>query len=462
MDILNNEIIAELKNTGKKIFLVGGTVRDYLLNRPTYDRDLIVIDEDARVFSENLAKTLDATFIPLDEENKIYRLVLKDKLNYLDITNPIENDLDKDLQRRDFTINALAMDINTGEILDKSGGKKDLEQGIIRMISEKNFDDDPLRILRAYRFQAGLGFDIENETLNAIKSRVELISKPAVERINVEILKLFEGKYTVKALFALDEVGLLDKLFPPMIDVKKVPPNSHHHLDLLHHSIEVVNQIQQLYEESCDEVKKELEKSDFGGASRLAHIKLVGLLHDIGKFSTWTIEENDRHRFLKHDDVGSKMAEKMLKEMHFSKKQIEYISTQIRLHIYPSGVLQAPNLSEKHYMRYIRKMEGSVVDNIILAKADRLSAQGKDITKEILETNLSGLNKMLNYYLEIRDSLKPLPKLLDGNEVMEILEIKPSPVLGQIMEALHEAQISSDVTNKEEAILFVKDFAKNL
>ena len=462
MDILNNDIIDKLRESGRKIYLVGGTVRDSLLNRKTYDRDLIVLDEDARVFSEKLAKVLDATFIPLDEQNKIYRLVLKDKVNYLDITNPIENDLDKDLLRRDFTINALAMDIYTGEVLDKCGGKEDLLQGVIRMISEKNFDDDPLRILRAYRFQAGLGFEIEPVTLKAIEKRVSEIYKPAIERINVEILKLFEGKYTVKALFALDKVGLLEKLFPPIIDVKKVPPNSHHHLDLLHHSIEVVNQIQLLYEEADEEVKKELEKSDFGGASRLAHIKLVGLLHDIGKFSTWTIEENDRHRFLKHDDVGSKMAEKMLKDMNFSKKQIEYISKQIKLHIYPSGVLQAPNLSEKHYMRYIRKMEGSVVDNIILAKADRLSALGKDITKEILESNLTGLDRMLGFYLDIKDNLQQLPKLLDGNEVMKMLKIKPSPLLGQVMEALHEAQISGDVMTKDDAIKFVEDFGNKL
>ena len=462
MDILNNEIINAIKNTGRKVYLVGGTVRDYLLNRPTYDRDIIVLDENARHFSQKLAQTLDATFIPLDEENNIYRLVLKDKLNYLDITNPIENNFEKDLLRRDFTINALAMDIYTGEIIDSCGGKSDLKTGVIRMISDKNFDDDPLRILRAYRFQANLGFNIEDETMKAILSRKCRILEPAIERINTEVLKLFEGKYTVKALIGLDNAGILESLFPPITDVKKVPPNSHHHLDLLHHSLEVVNQIQLLYENSNNIIKEELEKSDFGGASRLAHIKLVGLLHDIGKFSTWTIEENDRHRFIKHDDIGAKMAEKMLKEMHFSKKQIEYISKQIKLHIYPSSVIQAPNLSEKHYMRYIRKMEGAIIDNILLAKADRLAAQGKDITPEILETNLSGLDKMLNYYLEIKDSLKPLPKLIDGNEIIKILDIKPSPILGQIIDALHEAQISGDIETREDAIVFIKNFYKNL
>ena len=456
MDILNNEIITALKSTERKIYLVGGTVRDMLLNRPTYDKDLIVLDEDARSFSENFAKTLDATFVPLDEENKIYRIVLKDKLNYLDITNPIENDFEKDIKRRDFTINALALNIYNGEIIDFVGGKKDLENKKIRMITEENFDDDPLRILRGYRFQAGLGFEIEENTLDAIKTRIEKLNQPAFERKIVEIIKLFGGKYTVEALLEMDKVGILENLFPPIIDVKKVPPNSHHHLDLFHHSLEVVNQIQIIYENSSQEIQAHLEATDFGGASRLAHLKLAGFLHDIGKFSTWTIEENNRHRFIKHDDIGAKMAEKMLKEMKFSKKQIEYICKQIKLHIYPSGVLQAPNLNEKHYMRYIRKMENDVIDNIILAKADRLSAQGADITPEILNANLNGLDKMLRYYLDIKDSLKPLPKLIDGREVMQILNLTPSPRLGEIMDAIKEAQISGDITTKDEAIEFIK------
>lgn len=456
MDILNDEIITALKSTGRKIFLVGGTVRDLLLGRPTYDRDIIVLDEHARDFSLRLADILDATFVPLDEENKIYRLVLNDKLNYLDITNPIEDDFEKDIARRDFTINAIALDINTGEIIDRVGGKQDLEAKIIRMIDKKNFEDDPLRILRAFRFQAVLGFDIEQETLCEIKSRVDSINKPAFERKIVEIIKLFGGKSTIDALLEMDQLGILEQLFPPIIDVKKVPPNSHHHLDLFNHSLEVVNQIQKLYENACPRIQYHLNSIDFGGASRLAHLKLAGFLHDIGKFSTWTIEENNRHRFIKHDDVGAKMAETMLKKMKFSKKQIEYICKQIKLHIYPSGVLQAPNLSEKHYMRYIRKMENDVIDNIILAKADRLAAQGPDITKEMLEANINGLDKMLEYYLNVRDSLKPLPKLLDGNEVMKILNIKPSPKLGEIIDTLHEAQASGEINTRDEALEFIK------
>ena len=128
----------------------------------------------------------------------------------------------------------------------------------------------------------------------------------------------------------------------------------------------------------------------------------------------------------------------------------------IKTHINPSNVIAAPDLNEKVMMRYLRKMEENVIDNIFLAKADRLSARGEDITDDMIKSNMEGLDKLLNFYFEKKDSMKPLPKLLDGNEVMEILDITPSPKLGEIMEALKEAQISGEVNSVEEAVEFVK------
>ena len=148
----------------------------------------------------------------------------------------------------------------------------------------------------------------------------------------------------------------------------------------------------------------------------------------------------------------------MAREMKFSKKQIEYISSMIKNHIYPSNVICAPDLNEKVMMRYLRKMDTNVIDNIILAKADRLSARGEAITEDIVKENLNGLEKLLNFYLEKRDTMKPLPKLIDGNEVMQIKKIKQSPLLGEILNALKEAQLNGDINTKEEAIDFVKNF----
>lgn len=452
-DILNN-LASFFPNN---IFLVGGAVRDYFFGKQSFDRDLIVVDEDARIFALKVAEFFDATFIPLDEENKIYRVVLPDKLNFLDITNPVENSMEKDILRRDLTINAIAVNIRNGDIFDCVNGVNDLRNGIIREISEQNFLDDPLRILRVFRFYSLTGFEISSNLMQITNKYASLLAKPAPERIEYELMKLFSGKYAHLALLKMDECGVLELLFPFVKELKQVPPNLHHHLDLFNHSIETVKQVGMLYENASKEVKSHMDKIDFGGFSRLSHLRLASFMHDIGKFSTWTIEEDTgRHRFIKHDDVGSNLAVPILKSMAFSNKQINYIKLLIKKHMYPTAVVSAPELSEKVMMRFVRKMEDNAIDNILIAQADRLSARGPEITEDIVEENISLLNKLLDFYLNAKETLKPLPKLLDGNDVMKILNIAPSRRLGEIMEALHEAQISGDILTKEEAVAFIK------
>lgn len=462
--ITSDKILSKITaSCNNEIYIVGGTVRDFLTGKESFDRDIIVTDEDAKDFALKIQPLFDAVFVPLDEVNKIYRLVLPDKVNYIDITNPIEGSLHKDLMRRDLTINAVAVNVRTCEIIDLCGGITDIHNRTINYINEHNFEDDPLRLLRVYRFQAALGFELTPETIHAVCKFVKLIHKPAVERIIHELILLFGGKYADKALLNMNKTWLLEEIFPVVKELKQVPPNTHHHLDLFHHSVETVRQIQLIYESSADDVKEHLERIDFGGATRLAHLKLAGFLHDIGKFSTWTIEEDTgRHRFIKHDDVGAKMSIPLLKKMNFSNKQVEYISSMIRNHIYPSQVMCAPEINDKIMMRYVRKMENNSIDEIILAQADRLSARGEAVSVEMVENNISNLSRLLKFYLDVRDTLEPLPVLLDGNDVMKILNIKPSKQLGQIMNALHEAQLSGDITTKEQAEAFVKSFYQNL
>lgn len=452
-EILNN-ISSFFPN---QVYLVGGSVRDYLLGKSTFDRDLIVVDEDARTFSLKVADFFGATFIPLDEVNKIYRIVLPDKENYLDITNPVENSLEKDIKRRDLTINAIAADIKNGEVIDLCGGIQDLENKILKGVRDENFEDDPLRILRAFRFYSLLGFELDESIISVVNKYRNLVLKPAKERIEYELMKLFCGKFAHKALLKMDECGILDKFFPFVDELKQVPPNLHHHLDLFHHSVETVCQVQILYENSSAEVRCHLDRVDFGGFSRLAHLKLACFIHDIGKFSTWTIEEDTgRHRFIKHDDAGAKLAKPFLRAMCFSNKQIEYLTLLIKKHMYPTAVVSSPELSEKVMMRFVRKMEDNAIDNILIAQADRLSARGPEITQEVVDENISALNSLLSFYLTAVETLKPLPKLLDGKEVMQILNIEPSRKLGEVMKSLHEAQISGDVVTKEDAVTYIK------
>ncbi len=450
MNIKDDFILSKI-NEG---WLVGGSVRDFLMGKTFIDRDIAI--KGAKTFAEKIARRLDGTLIMLDEENQIFRVVLEDKINYIDISELVGETIEEDLKRRDFTINAIAYDLNAGKYIDITSGMNDLKKGILKHIKDINFEEDPLRILRAFRFLSVTGFEPSNELILAIEKYKHLLLKPSPERINYEIVKLFGGEYCSKTLLLMDKIGVLEPVFPFVKELKQVPPNTHHHLDLFNHSVETVRQTEILYKEAQTEIKEHLDKVDFGGFPRINHLKLSAFMHDIGKFSTWTIEEDTgRHRFIKHDDIGSKMCVPFLKDLKFSKKQIEYISSMIKNHIYPSNVLASPELSEKVMMRYLRKMGVNVIDNIIIAKADRLSARGEDITDDMIQGNINGLDRLLNFYLEKRDTMKPLPKLLDGLEIMKLLNIKASPKLGEIIDTLHEEQLSGNINTKEEAVEFI-------
>ena len=453
MNIINDEIIALIKSIDSTAYLVGGVVRDFLLGKPTNDKDIIV--KDSSEFCRKFSEKYDCTVIPLDKELHIYRIVMPDKINYIDVVEPIEGSLEQNIKARDFTINALAYSLETDEILDIVGGLDDLKTKTLRLISEENIINDPLRILRAYRFSSTLGFNIEEKTQNLIKKHLDLLMVPAVERRNYEVLKLFEGEFADATLDMMSDI--IDKMYPIFIDVKKVPKNTHHHLDLFHHSIETVKQLQLLYEKSDKFVKEHLETKSFGGFSRLAYLKFAGFLHDIGKFSCWTIE-GERHRFFKHESVGENLAKDILKKDKFSKKQIEYITSMIKNHMYPSQVVSSEDASQKTYIRYIRKMDPDVIDNILLAKADRLSARGEAVTDAMVQENLESLDRLLEFYASIKETLKPLPKLVNGQEVMKMKHLKPSPVIGVILDDLYKEQLAGNITDREQALAFIRDY----
>lgn len=274
-------------------------------------------------------------------------------------------------------------------------------------------------------------------------------------------MKMFEGDYCAQTLPFLDEAGIAEFLFPSLKEIKKIPPNTHHHLDLFHHLIETVRQIEININSEIPEIKDYFSETVFGLTNRLSHLKFAAFFHDLGKPSTWTIEpETGRHRFIKHDDAGAKLIVPILKEYKFSKKQTEYIQNIIKYHIYPSALVHDSERTEKSTMRFFRKTEGFTLDLIEIAKADRLSARGVDVTEEMVRNNLQRLSELQELYLKSKSEMKPLKKLLDGFEIMELLNISQGERLGYIINELKEAQISGIVTTKTQAVEFVRKYSE--
>lgn len=435
MNLFNDGLIEKIKeyNTDDEIYLVGGYLRNYFINKTiSSDRDIVCI-RDSYLFAKKLADKLNGTFIELDNENKIYRVVLEDKTNYIDISQALNNNIEQDAFRRDFTINSIYYDIKNDKILDYTNGIEDIKNKIIRTTNLSNILDDPLRLLRLYRFYSITSFDIEEELCEFVKNNIEKINSVAKERINYEIMQIFSSKYLTDTLLKMLEDNVLEYIFPFVKEVKKIPPNSHHHLDLIHHLIETVNNIR---------LDKPL-------------LKLAAFYHDIGKPSTWTIEESGRHRFIGHDTVGGELVKEELKKLGFSNKQINYISKLVRYHIYPCSLINAGEDNKKAKARFIRKLGDEVPDVIELARADRLSAQGEAITKDMVDLTLNHLENLLEYYAEIKNTFVMTP-LLNGEDIMNILNIKPSKKVGEILENLKEMQIAKEITTKKEALEYIK------
>ena len=285
-------------------YLVGGYVRDLFLNKSTLSDFALKFDSIAENFEAFKSFIISFRYV-FFQQNKI---------DYIDIALGIGENIFEDLKRRDFTINAIAINLKNYEIIDIFGGINDLKDKKIKLIKEENLFDDALRMIRAPRFQAILGFQIDEKIFELVSQHKKLLDCIANERINYELMRIFEGDFCVEGLLSLDKMELVDKFFPEMIEVKKIPPNSHHHLPLFFHCLETVKQVHLKINEYDKKITNYFEEKILGAHSRFAYLKLASFLHDVGKPDTWTIdEETGRHRFIKHDDVGS---QKIIQKFH--------------------------------------------------------------------------------------------------------------------------------------------------
>lgn len=460
-DEVINKILVSLCSPGTELYLVGGYIRDLILERLCYDRDYVIKGECAADFAKKAAAFFNGYYVLLDKDFDIARVILPDKKNTLDFAKCFGNDIYEDLKRRDYTVNSISYRIDglKSSLTDPFNGMGNINKKIIKAVSEKNLIDDPLRLLRGFRLAAQLNFQIENSTINFINKHKLLIHNVSIERINTELIKLFESGHAASNLILMKNIEFLDEILPEMTSQRKIPPNLHHHLSLIDHSIETVRQIEINISNMPQWVQERLNQEPAINIKLISLLKIAGLLHDIGKPSTWQIDEQGRHRFIKHEEVGAEIAVNILKHLKFSKNSIKYITKLIKYHIYPSQVLKSDEgVTEKAVFRMFRRIGEEFPEVIILAISDRLSARGPEISEEIVNNNIKGLYRLLEKYTEWLKKEEVLPKLISGTEIMEILNIPESPQVGRILKTIKEAQIAGDITTREEALDFIKKF----
>ena len=431
---------------GHEIALVGGPVRDAFLGRQTNDLDFTTSatpDQIVAVLTGSVDAiwdvgrefgTIGARIGDTHVEITTYRA---DKYD-ADSRKPevaFGTELSDDLFRRDFTINAMALRLPDLVFVDPFNGLQDLLNGLIRTPGEPehSFSDDPLRIMRAARFAAQLGFQIHEDTFRAMKSMAERISIVSAERIQVELTKLLLANEPREGLEALVDSGLARLILPELPSLKLEVDEHHHHKDVYVHTLTVLDQ-------AIDYEK------DYGLNQDIV-LRLAALLHDIGKPQTKRLEAGGGVTFYHHDVVGAKLATKRLRELRYDNDTIKDVARLIELHLRFFGYSDQP-WSDSAIRRYVRDAGELLTRLHALTRADVTTRNQKKAERlahayDDLEKRIEELAKQ-----EELDAIRPD---LSGEDIMEILELKPGPEVGVAYRYLMELRLDEGPLGYEEA-----------
>lgn len=423
-------IIRELKANGFQAYLVGGCVRDTLLGKEPAEWDIATDarpDQVMKLFQKTIPTGIEyGTVTVLLPEGQYEVTTFRSDERYVDGRHPANvrftDDIHRDLSRRDFTINALAYDPEKDQLIDDFNGQKDLKAKLVRAVGNpvERFSEDGLRPIRACRFAAKLEFEIEKETLAAIPRALEVVKKVAPERIHDEIVKLLSADKPSIGFELMRKSGLLRLIMPELEDCFGVEqPPKYHKFDVYWHS---------LY--SCDAALKHNYQ-----------LRLAALLHDIGKPKCKV-----DYTFYNHDQVGSDMAKEILKRLKFSNEDIKKVTNLIGNHMFD----YSSEWSDAAVRRFIRRMDGveNVKDLFILRQSD-----AKAMEQEIGSEYLSELQSRIDKIIAEENALHVKDLKVDGNDVMQSLNIPPGPKVGQVLNDLLEKVLDDPSLNERETLL---------
>ncbi len=479
-------------------YVVGGFVRDVLLGRDTADID-IAMEADAMNIAPKVATALSGKYVLLDEVNRVGRVVLANKEAppakgrwEVDLST-VEGSIEQDLARRDFTIDAMAVDLRKmanqphlptllplrkGEevppkppiLIDPFNGWNDLHQQVIRAVTETAFASDAARLLRAVRLATELGFTIDAETEALIQRYSRLIAGVAGERVREELLRLLAIPQAKQLFFYLEQLGLLTTMIPELAQMKGVKQPKEHAWDIFDHSLKTVAAVdfilrQGTWEYANEEVlaavpwsttlSQHFDLEVSSGSTRRSLLKLAALLHDIAKPQTKAIDANGRMRFLGHAKEGAAISAGILQRLRFTTKDTNLVEIMVRYHLRPGQMSHNELPSSRAIYRYFRDTREAGIDILFLSLADHLATRGPHLDLAQWREHAQMANYVLAQHFE-QESLVAPPKLIDGHDLINIFGLSPGPKIGELLEAVREAQASGELTTKEEAISYIE------
>ena len=479
-----------LTEEGVQTYLVGGAVRDMLLGRETNDID-IALNGDAFEIALKVADKLGGTHVPLDDINRVARVVINEKGKYFnfDFSSLKGSNINEDLAERDFTINALAVELNEStagalsfnknvgarcfvpiSVIDPFDGQRDLKNRVIRMINSRVFTADSARLLRAVRLAAELGFAIDKETEVQIKKDARLIAGVAGERLHEELVKTLAVPGSAALLKYMDELGLLTVLVPELEPARETTQPVEHVWKVLEHSLNTAAAVefllrrgQWLYGRNeilepvpwSDKLAEHFAGEVSSGSTRFSLLKLAALFHDIAKPQTKSLAEDDRVRFLGHDKDGALITAEVMERLRFSTREINYVVSCVRYHMRPTQLTHEELPTNRALYRYFRETGDAAFDILFLSLADHLAARGETLNLEMWREHAKLVEYIISQYYNTQEIIRP-PKLIDGYDLINKFGIKPGPVIGEILEAVREAQAAGEITDRSQALEFVR------
>ena len=467
-----------LLERGVAAWVVGGSVRDMLLGVPTADADIVVNMTDVPAVGRAFADEIQGSFYHLDQQRGYVRVLSAPDTHgeraRLDITPLGPGGLTADLERRDFTVNAMAVDIahwhTPHSFIDPLGGMDDLGDRVLRAVQPSVYRSDGIRLVRLARLAGQLEFSVDEETMEFARRDAEHIGDVSPDRLRDELCKVFALRDTTSALRLLDDIGVLSRIMPELDASRDVEQPKEHYWDVYNHLIETVGFMDGMLDgerRATDPVLSQMPwDSDVAeyfthefasGVDRGTLTRFACLLHDIAKPQTKTVEESGRTRFLGHPEQGADLAEAVMARLHFSRSAIAYVSLLVRQHLRPmqlSSNLATP--TRRALYRYKRDLGDAAIGAMWLAMADFLAAKGPMLDAHEWRRRVSHCSLVMESIRAEPHDEDAASHLVNGHMLMEALGVGPGPQIGQMLEAVHEALGTNDVSTPDEAIEFAR------